>query len=150
MTGSSNKTYNEDSAAYNSIQNIEDSDIEQVVDSKTPTIIPMIYYISAGLLTLAIYFSMLVQTDDFLDLFPSQDYSFQVIIPQYFSIPMSFLVTRLMQSFSLKTKLISQIIFSSFFYALIPLVPIFLGTESYHYYIMMTIYLISYSGAVCL
>lgn len=125
---------------------------ESLLDPENPKMefITLVFFVFSGMSTLSIYFIMLAQVDDFGVLYPGQNYSFQVVTPQFISIPISLLGSKLLEGLALPTKIIGLIALNSAIFMMLPLIPIFLPHTTFYYYCMMMVYLVTSSGSLIL
>lgn len=86
------------------------------------SILALTLFSLAGTLSIYPEFVMLAQSGIMEELFPSQEYSFLVLIPLYTSIPPAMIVTKLLSKtpFSILTKLITSLLLSCSIFLFVP------------------------------
>lgn len=101
-------------------------------------------------MSLSLYFIMLAESPIFEELYPGMKYSFFVIMPQYFALPASLIVSKLLESMSLRVKIIGLIAVMNMVFILIPFIALFLPNTLTFYCLMMFVYFIGYTLSVIL
>ncbi len=125
---------------------------EELVDNElrgTVSGIEYVYFALAGLMSLAIYFIMIGQADDFNIIYPGMNYSFYAVSPQFFA-PFCIGISYLIRNIHLRTKILAMIILSSLFFVGIPIIAFFLENDTIGFTLMMACYFTAYMCAMIL
>lgn len=147
-----NYSSDRDLAVYHSADDL-DLDIYDLETSTKPSSQPAsvkAYFISSGLISLSFYYIMLAESDHFHDLYPFGNYGFAVIVPQYFAMPLSILLSKIIQSVELKTKINVLIILCNTLFLCIPILVIILPKVPIAYGLIMLIYTLTYVLSITL
>lgn len=144
-----------DTIEYGSMAETQQSGLSKAkkiaeADQKESLTLPYVYYSFGGLMSLGLYFIMLAEAPIFEQLYPGMKYSFFVIMPQYFALPASFIFSKLLESLSLRVKILGLIATMNMVFILIPLISLFLPNTITFYCIMMFVYFIGYTLSVIL
>jgi len=95
-------------------------------DKKDSQVIEYLFCLASGIFSLAGYFTMVAEADNFNIVYEGMNYSFFVITPQYFAMPISFIISRLITKVPLKNKIYFFMVTSLIGYMMIPVASYFL------------------------
>lgn len=108
------------------------------------------YCIFAGLLSQAMYYIMLAESDLFSGLYPFGHYGVAVVLPLYVALPFSLVLNRVLTDYDLQSKIQGLIVLSNTLFLLIPYIVYFLPKNMTNYLIIIAIYTISYTLTITL
>ena len=101
---------------------------------------------SSGLHSLAPYTIMLIQADLLNIYFPDHTVNFDIAAPNYLAIPITLIISRLIEQFCMDFKAPFSLLMSTLLFCCCPLVLLIMGTgSSLSYYTMLLFYLVNYA-----
>ena len=103
------------------------------------------YFITGGLLSLSLFFTMIAQTDNFESLFPNKNYGFYVVSPNFISLPIGIVISKLTQNIPLRIKLLSILLVVGFVVLVPPVTGLYLPHENLEFWMILGAYTLVYA-----
>ena len=127
--------------------NIDDNNNNIPLKTDTPSdgsMFTKIFFLFAGLISILPYFIMIAETDNFVVLFEGMDFNFYIILPQYLAIPSMYVISKMLFSFQLKTKMKILIILEVFTFFSVYLIAVLTKPSVFTFWAILLTYSLTY------